>query len=352
MLQRIRVKNLLSLRDADVPLMPFTVLVGPNSAGKSNLFRILRELGGSNPWIPTYATWGDAAAMIEVELSTSAPSTTYQLTAHKDGRVERESLIAGDAHSVVFQRIGASVTLSSRGLTHALPEQQTALRELAGYPEIKDLASLLQTIRVYEFDPGHLRQPFMVQNTLEVGERGDNLAAVLDTLREEHPESFEKLEEALRLTVPGFKKLALQTTGPGMKSIAFHEEGAGLTTAAGASDGTLLLLALLTLAHLPQPPSVICIEEPERGVHPRRLSELVGYLWSVVERGTQVMVATHSPYFLDCFRERKDCVVIVDRSASGSRFRRVADLGLRPEELDAPLGEVWYSGVLGGVPAA
>jgi predicted ATPase len=344
------VKNLLSLRDAEVPLRPFTVFVEPNSAGKSNLFRVLREIGGPSSWVDRLATWGEPDAVVELELETSEPVSKYELAAHKDGRVLRESLVA--ANGVVFKRKGVQVDVTAPASRTSVPERALALRELAGYSAVKDLALLMQTLRVYEFDPTLLRQPVTIVRTLDLGERGNNLPAVLDTLREEHPDSFDALEQALRATIPGFKKLALQTFSPGTKSIGFHEEGTGLTTASSASDGTLLLLALLTLAHVPEPPAVVCLEEPERGVHPRRLAELASYLWSVVERGTQVLVATHSPYFLDCFRDRKDSVVVVDRDAAGSRFRRVTDLGLRPEELEAPLGEIWYSGVLGGVPAA
>jgi predicted ATPase len=125
------------------------------------------------------------------------------------------------------------------------------------------------------------------------------------------------------------------------------------------SQGTLLALTMLTLAYLPQPPSLIGLEEPDRGIHPRLLREVRDALYRLAypesfgetRPPVQVVATTQSPYFLDLFREHPEEIVIAEKKGLEAEF---VALTAHPhiEEIlaDAPLGEVWYSGVLGGVP--
>ena len=122
----------------------------------------------------------------------------------------------------------------------------------------------------------------------------------------------------------------------------------------------MLALAILTLAYLPDPPPLVGLEEPDRGIHPRLLRQVRDAVYRLsypAEFGesrppVQVVATTHSPYFLDLFKERREEVVIAEKHGLEARFVRLVD---RPdvEEIlgDASLGEVWYSGVLGGVPS-
>jgi predicted ATPase len=130
--------------------------------------------------------------------------------------------------------------------------------------------------------------------------------------------------------------------------------------ASDLSEGTLLAVALLTLAHLAEPPTILTIEEPDRGIHPRLLRDVQDALYRLAfpenfggsHGSVQVIATTHSPYFLDLFRDHPEQVVIAHKNGMEATFERLSD---RPdiEEIlgNAPLGEVWYSGILGGVPA-
>jgi predicted ATPase len=132
--------------------------------------------------------------------------------------------------------------------------------------------------------------------------------------------------------------------------------------ASQASEGTLLALALLTIVHQPTPPVLIGLEEPDRGLHPRLLRELRDALYRLsfptdfgIKRApVQVVITTHSPFFLDLFKEHPEQVIIAEKAADGtSTFKNLSDdPQLRDLIGDAPLGEVWYSGILGGVPVA
>ena len=117
-------------------------------------------------------------------------------------------------------------------------------------------------------------------------------------------------------------------------------------------------MALLTLSHLPEPPALIGLEEPDRGIHPRLLRDVRDALYRLAypapedERDpVQVVVTTHSPSMLDLFRDHPEEIVIAQRTNGEAMFERLADReDLSELTSGVHLGDLWYSGVLGGVP--
>ena len=116
---------------------------------------------------------------------------------------------------------------------------------------------------------------------------------------------------------------------------------------------------LLTLAHLPEPPSIIGLEEPDRGIHPRLLRRLQDAIYRLSHpescgddrEPVQVIATTHSPYFLDLFKDHPEEIVVANKDGLDVTFERVTDRPHFNEIIgDAPLGEAWYTGILGGVP--
>ena len=118
-------------------------------------------------------------------------------------------------------------------------------------------------------------------------------------------------------------------------------------------------MTLLTLAYLPEPPTLVCLEEPDRGLHPRLLRDVVDALYRLSHpegaqesrSPVQVLATTHSPYFLDLFKDHPEEVVLAQKTAEGATFEKLTDRADLDEVLkSAHLGDVWYSGILGGVP--
>jgi predicted ATPase len=116
---------------------------------------------------------------------------------------------------------------------------------------------------------------------------------------------------------------------------------------------------MLTLAYLPNPPSLIGLEEPDRGIHPRLLRDVRDALYRLAYPDSfgetrppvQVIATTQSPYFLDQFSEHPEEIVIAEKKGLEAEFHPLIEHGHIDEILGgAPLGDVWYSGVLGGVP--
>jgi predicted ATPase len=215
-------------------------------------------------------------------------------------------------------------------------------------------------IRVYALDARAIASSAAVQPRIELGEDGSQLASVLDDLRDTHPDRFQAINDSVGRWLPEFRAILFQKPGRGQKSVLLESRaGDYRIPAADLSQGTLLALAMLTLAFLPHPPPLVGLEEPDRGIHPRLLrhvADAIHRLSHPKEHGedrqpVQVIATTHSPYFLDLFKDHPEEVVIAEKTREGARFERLSDRSDIGEILaDAPLGEVWYTGVLGGVP--
>jgi predicted ATPase len=188
---------------------------------------------------------------------------------------------------------------------------------------------------------------------------GGHLAGVLDRLRDKEPEQFEELNNELARWFPAFNRILFDTPAGGQRAFALRMREGYSIPAADLSDGTLLALAILTLGYVRTQSQIICIEEANRGVHPRLLRDVRDALYRLSypessgssREPVQVIATTHSPYFLDLFRERPEEVVLAHRQGTEAVFERLSDRSDLEEILrDIHLGEAWFSGVLGGVP--
>lgn len=121
------------------------------------------------------------------------------------------------------------------------------------------------------------------------------------------------------------------------------------------SDGVLVFISLLTAIYAPNSPKIFCIEEPEKHIHPCLLRFLFDKLTDLAyntSNPVQILVSTHSPYLLNYFKDRTDEVVIVEKNKATTRFIPLKEHEyLLQEKKDGfTLGDLWFSGLIGGVP--
>ncbi|HVX84922.1 MAG TPA: ATP-binding protein [Phycisphaerae bacterium] len=120
---------------------------------------------------------------------------------------------------------------------------------------------------------------------------------------------------------------------------------ATFVSAAQTSDGLLLVLAYLAILYLPEPPRLLLVEEPENGIHPGRLKEVMTILRELVaEQGhTQVVMTTHSPYLVDLFKPEE--VTLCQKGEDGAvKVTRLSDSAAVRKQMDVfTLGEIWTS---------
>jgi predicted ATPase len=321
MLESVRFTNFKALRKAVLHLRPFTLLVGPNGSGKTTALQgvcLLRPDTQIQPFQVRFAGAGDADPVgVVAELDSPA------------GRC-------------ILERLGVGFNWRVRSNTDSVHRFALGIRYFSLHPEA--MAAPVQLV------PG-----------LELQTDGRGLAGVLDRLRDEAPERFEALNQELARWLPEFDRVLFTTPSSGYREIRLRTRvGRHVIAAHDLSQGTLLALAMLALAYSPNPPSVVCIEEPDRGIHPRLLRDVRDALYRLAypdrygedRSPVQVLATTHSPYFLDLYRDRPEEIVIAEKQGLEVRFTRLSD---RPdiEDLlrDAHLGDIWYSGILGGVPS-
>ncbi|MBM4085336.1 MAG: hypothetical protein FJ272_11145 [Planctomycetes bacterium] len=147
-----------------------------------------------------------------------------------------------------------------------------------------------------------IRKPVPTAEEPLLYENGANLSSVLFHLMTEHREAFDALQAHLKSAIPGFRVLSVKARGgPGAVLAFWEEEGVeGELSLADLSDGVLRFLCWATLCVQPSPPTLICIDEPDQGVHPRTLPILAG-LFKQASQRTQVLLVTHASYFLTQF---------------------------------------------------
>jgi predicted ATPase len=393
MISKLHVKNFKCLRDVSVELGPFTVLIGKNDTGKTSLLEALEVLAGlvaSKPSLPRPVdklAWRradppsiewtaevapslrnglPAPATYSLRIAPSiAPGTTYN--------IQHESLVVpGTDVSAGHDREGGGYVTegTKKRQTGGGESSRTALSTFRnrGVPTLDKVADALGGTAKYHFDPDRLDQPnaFPLRpggsdEIPRLESDGDGLALVLDYLLGEKRKVFDTIQDELHKAVPFIKSIQLKrwtseggNPRPG-RSLAFELASTGDETTSDeisadlASDGALLFLAYLTLVHAVEPPSVLLIEEPENGIHPRQLQRIAEYLKGLTDpaRGAsavQIITATHSPYFLDFVPP--DNVLVFGRKANGETV--VAPLlslpGVR-RRLDSgfSLGEMWFN---------
>jgi predicted ATPase len=344
----IHFHNFKALRKTTLPLGRFTLVVGPNGSGKSTAVEALRFVAAPQRYeFKRMLTAGlnDPKATVEVTVDwkrASSPEprsgTRYQPEVVTNAGWRRSGVDAqafGPLHKMLIGGMDADTS--------------------------SWLDNVLSGTRIFSFDPEAIAKPVQTQPNPELLPNGSNLAAVLDALTDSDPERFEALNRELHRWLPEFDRVLFETPKPGMKGFFLRTSVGGYKYAASdLSHGTLFAVAFLTLAHLPSPPPILCFEDPDRGIHPRLLREIRDGMYRLAfpesfeeERPpVQVIATTHSPYLLDLYKDHPEEVVIAHKDEQGVHFERLSDKANISEVLEgAPLGDVWYSGILGGVPS-
>ena len=173
--------------------------------------------------------------------------------------------------------------------------------------------------------------------------------ALLDYLLRRDRTRFFSLVNTLRSLVPGLEEIEIATPDPNSRRLDLVIEDGLRIPAGNSSAGVRLLIFFVALAYHPTPPRLILIEEPENGVHPKRLKDVIGLLREITRgqhggHAAQVVLTTHSPHLLDYVDLEQDQVLVFRRNDDGSRTAEPADAERLKNFLDEfMLGEVWYN---------
>ncbi len=384
LIHAIKLNNFLSFGESAQPILlrALNVVVGPNGSGKSNflesvellksapeqLLKPIREGGGVRDWLWKGGQGTPTASLdfvidnpkgvqkLRYSLSFTEVGQRFEIT---DEKVENEKPEASHHEQAYFfyHFNRGRPTLNVRGDKRSLQEEDIDVeksilsqrRDPDQYPEITYLGQTLGKIRLYrEWSFGRYTAPRLPQKTdlpndmLESD--ASNLGLVLNRLRRD-PVVKARLLKALRALYDGIDDYDVQIEG-GTVQVFFHE-GRFTVPATRLSDGTLRYLCLLAILCHPNPPPLVCIEEPELGLHPDILPTLAGLLKEASER-CQIIVTTHSDVLVDAMTDCPEVVLVCEKTAEGTVMRRLDADKLKPWLEKYRLGELWTRGDIGG----
>ncbi|MBC6453695.1 MAG: AAA family ATPase [Hormoscilla sp. SP5CHS1] len=331
-LTSVKIKGYRPFRDFVAPLSPLEVIVGSNGSGKSCLFEFLKFLrDGMQGDIPSEIIPGSIGQQIfhipgpekftwdlEIDLADQVP-VRYQgeLTGprirHEVSTERVESATEGVRPFLFLDRRGDRGFIHQpAGEVHAEIQQEMVSRRdrlalgTIADPRIKILLQLGDYIRSWRFystfniTTDKIRKPVLVEPEPWLDEDGGNLSAVLHYLMTEHPELFDQLQLHLRGQIRGFQSLTVKArSAPGEVMTFWREQGCDRELSlADLSDGSLRLICWFSLCLHPNPPSLICIDEPEQGLHPRTFPVLAAFFDKASWKHTQIFVTSHGSFFL------------------------------------------------------
>lgn len=220
------------------------------------------------------------------------------------------------------------------------------------YEELSSLKRIYDSIRLYsDFQMGRTgiakRPQDAALDSTFLFEDASNLALVLNDLQNQ-PQSMRIIIERLKQFYPRVENIITRVQG-GTVQIYFQEEGLTQTVpATRLSDGTLRYLCLLVILCHPTPPPLICIEEPELGMHPDIIPIIAELLIEASQR-TQLIVTTHSTMLVSAIGETDpEAVVVCERDDDGTQMRRLDKEQLAPWLERYSLGDLWMKGEIGG----
>ena len=394
LLERIRLKNLLSFgpQAEEFELRPLNVLIGANGSGKSNFIEAIGLLQAAPTDLATpirtgrgVADWiwhGDPKAdsarleavvhpagqealrygmefaeryqgfgVIDERAEPVAPDQYGKRTPYFEmsGTARHTLLRAADNESIAGRLWGAF-----KQVKYPLDISKSVLaqvRDSERYPELTCLAKELERIKLYrEWTFGRNNVVRSLQKTdlpnANLNEDNANLGLVLNRLSRDY-KVRERLVEALRGLYQDVSDFHVNIEFNTVQVFVQEQGGRVTVPATRLSDGTIRYLSLLAILCDPDPPPLVCIEEPEIGLHPDILPGLAELLLEASEL-CQLVVTTHSEVLVDALTDHPECVVVCEKEKGRTQLRRLRTPDLKHWLDKYRLGELWSSGEIGG----
>lgn len=385
MLTRVEIEGYKSLKKIDLDMTGLTVLLGPNAGGKSNfldIFTLMAEaaIGSLSEGI---ARRGGMGTILFREKSKNLSflyefddgfgdqqGFTYILNLDQVSsfpRIVNESLISMASGDGIYLVRGSDnkISFANKASDEERREEKRVeseaelaifqVKDQTAYPIPYRLLRQFQDWTTYvqiEVGPmSAMRLPQTIRTGTRLFPNGSNLVAVLHAIQNEAPIIWDEIKEILHSIYPDFRHITFPAEGGDGKIMLRwwehpFEREYGFSTNL-LSDGTLHLLSLLAILKSPNPPPLICIDEPELGLHPDWIKLVAELLEEATER-TQIIVATHSPILVS--NVKPEHVVVVEKENGVTTMTRLSQQELTDWLDEFSLGDLWLAGHLGGRP--
>jgi len=381
-IESLRVEGYRALASVELEdLTPLTVLLGPNGSGKSTVFDVFSFLSecfqtnlrhawdrrGRAKELKTRGHEGPVVIELKYRERPKSPLITYHLAIDEGSKGpivvdewlqwKRKSYGApfrfleykeGEGRAISGEMPDAEDNRVSTSLRSPDLIAVNTLGQFAEHPRVAALREFITDWYVSYLSIDDARQQPEAGPQDRLSKTGDNLPNVIQHLKEQHPGRLEQIFETMRRRIPRMEGVLAEPMPDGrlllqLKDAPFDRP----VLSRFASDGTLKMLAYLTVLYDPEPPQFIGIEEPENFLHPRLLPELAEECRAATKRA-QLLATTHSPFLLNRMRSKE--VRVLYRDDHGyTNVVRAADIRGIDEfvEEGASLGHLWMEGHLG-----
>jgi energy-coupling factor transporter ATP-binding protein EcfA2 len=345
-IERLTVKNYGCVKDVSVELTPLHAFIGPNDSGKSTLLRAMRTL---------VQLAGDTFTQNNRYVWSPFDPGLYPLKENLALELVWGDLVYGTTTSRTDEwwHLGDMVRSSAWTEKRGRARQYKYDRQV-GFenPPIADAleAKLLRDYfahgaRLLRLDPDALRMPSQLISSREKArlqdERGLGLPAIYDVIVNQNVEAFLSIKKRIRELFPSVQSIGLDNVSESTKAIQIQLLSGEWVPAQFMSEGLLYYLAFAAIPYL-DPAAVILVEEPENGLHPARIAEVMRILREV-SKTTQVLLATHSPLVINEMKPEEVSIVTrpPEKGTQVTRIDKTPDFEDRAKVY--ALGELWLS---------
>lgn len=308
MIKKLKIQSYRCVRDVEMTLSPLHALIGPNDSGKSTILKAVADLGAT-------AVGGNASEPHTKLLAVLPDGATYQYWSQRRPRVQYHE----------------AAQSNWRPLDGALPDE---------------IAREFSPVQIVRLDPDMLRQPSALipdKSPLVLGSRGEGLPGVIDALISRGDETWANLRAEFRKLFP-FATITLPRPNANSKTLGVRLDDGTEVGPHAMSEGMLYFLAFLVLAEIKRP-AILLVEEPENGLHPSRIADVMRVLRAISEdrvQPAQVLIATHSPLVVNELQPHE--VTVVTRDGAGTHVHAIAETpNFDKRRKVYELGELWLS---------
>jgi predicted ATPase len=388
MIQQVRIQNFRSLKDVTLDLQQVNLLIGPNNSGKTNVlkalvflyhilfdeqFRFIEEethkriifnsslklvndqLQGSIVFTINFEVY-ESNYFCQIELqrslrrrgifgirSNTKPVVKFLM---RDNKQNIDQYLSGSSYFAVFNR-------------------EFSAEKPEFYDAVKYMRDVFEDLIIYRIDPKTLFDSVIPSHEMRLNSNSSNIIPFLFGLSQNYKKRFQQLESDLERCVGDIVSVS---TPPdpfekGKLTLKFFDARENDYWVDEVSEGVLYFLALLCIIHQPDPPKLLLLEEPEKGIHPRRIREVLDFIFDLAqEKDIQVIMTTHDTYVVDQFADIPEAVFVFDKKEGATEVKNLQkdiiepadklseENGLPPTNYTRGLGEHWAAGFLGGVP--
>jgi AAA15 family ATPase/GTPase len=381
MIKHVKIESFKSFDRIDLAPHPFVnVLIGPNSSGKSNFLNaislnILKDipfdegnLEALQPLRPKGYPYVGFCLNLKFNNEFSQAISSNEGNLFDTLQIDN---LSADIFRASLLREGLPINeyaYSKSILEHIGSTRQSESDRNKG-EFFKDLIynKFPKLIALYNIRVDRIREPKKVIKNAFFETDGSNLVGFFNRLINEYRPIAQLLFDDLYNLTNEFAYITTPPSDtPGEIELMFFDKNNKGYLSSEVSDGILYFTALLAIIYQPNPPKVIMLEEPENGIHPRRITEICNLIWKLAkEKNIQFFITTHSPVLLQYFADTPECVWVFDKEDGVTQIKNLQTDIIEPinaalhqqgvdEGIDftTNLGENWMMGLIDGVPPA